>query len=313
MNCDEVSYVLITPARNEVHYIEKTIQSVLSQTKLPRKWVIVSDGSTDGTDDVVKSYAENHGCIEFVRMPEHQDRQFAAKVNCFNSGFARLRDIDYDIIGNLDADITFGEDYFEFLMGQFAQNPELGVAGTPFVEDDGKVYNYTFTNVEHVSGACQLFRRRCFDEIGGYMPIKGGGVDWAAVTTARMKGWKTRTFTGRICYHHRTMGSGNCSSLVKWFRHGVKDFYLGGHPLWQVFRAVYQMRSMPYIISGVSLLAGYLWALLSRVERPISRDLIEFHRSEQIKRLKRTIRSVLHGNLSRRCFDCQSERVDRLR
>jgi glycosyltransferase involved in cell wall biosynthesis len=287
-----LKYVLITPARNEEAYIEKTIQSVISQTVLPRKWVIVSDGSTDSTDDIVKKYMAGNTWIELIRMPEHGDRQFAAKVHCFNAGYEKVKDVNYDIIANLDADISFEEDYFEFLLRKFAKNPQLGVAGTPFVEDSSH-YDYRFTNIEHVSGACQLFRRECFEKIGGYVPIKGGGIDWTAVTTARMKGWKTRTFTEKVCFHNKKMGTGNSSALMSWFRHGRKDYCLGGHPLWQLFRTVYQMSKKPYFIGGLLLFFGYNWAYISRVERPISQELMEFHRREQMQRLKNTFRKAL--------------------
>ncbi len=280
-----LKYVLITPARNEENYIKKTIQSVISQTVLPQKWVIVSDGSTDDTDEIVKRYTVNHDWIELLRMPEHRDRTFAAKVHCFNAGYKKLKDVTYDIIGNLDADISFEKDYFEFLLGKFAEIPELGVSGTPFVENSSH-YDYRFTNIEHVSGACQLFRRKCFEEIGGYIPIKGGGIDWTAVTTARMKGWKTRTFTEKVCFHHKKMGTGNSSALMTSFGQGYKDYFLGGHPLWQLFRTIYQMSKKPYIIGGFLLFFGYNWAYISRVERPISQELMKFHRREQMQRLK---------------------------
>ena len=280
-----LKYVLITPARNEEAYIEKTIQSVISQTVLPEKWVIVSDGSTDRTDEIVKKHIVENTWIELLRMPERRDRTFAAKVHCFNAGYEKLTDVKYDIIGNLDADISFKEDYFEFLLGKFAEIPELGVGGTPFVEGSFH-YHYRFTNIEHVSGACQLFRRECFEEIGGYVPIKGGGIDWTAVTTARMKGWKTRTFTEKVCFHHKKMGTGNSSALMTSFRQGYKDYFLGGHPLWQLFRTVYQMSKKPYIIGGLLLFFGYNWAYISRVERPVSQELMEFHRREQMQRLK---------------------------
>ncbi len=280
-----LKYVLITPARNEEAYIEKTLQSVISQTVLPRKWVIVSDGSTDSTDDIVKKYMAGNTWIELIRMPEHGDRQFAAKVYAFNAGYEKIKDTSYNIIGNLDADISFPKDYFEFLLRKFAENSQLGVAGTPFVEDSSH-YDYRFTNIEHVSGACQLFRRECFEEIGGYVPIKGGGIDWTAVTTARMKGWKTRTFTEKVCFHNKKMGTGNSSALMSWFRHGRKDYFLGGHPLWQLFRTIYQMSKKPYFIGGLLLFFGYNWAYISRVERPISKKLMKFIRREQMQRLK---------------------------
>lgn len=286
-----LSYVLITPARNEEDFIEKTIKSVISQTMLPKKWVIVSDGSTDRTDEIVKRYLKDYQWIELVRMPEHRDRQFAAKVNCFNAGFDKVKNSGYGIIGNLDADITFDEDYFDFLIKKFAEAPNLGVAGTPFVEnfDDLKHYNYNYTNIEHVSGACQMFRAECFEEIGGYIPIKGGGIDWTAVTTARMKGWKTRTFTEKVCFHHRKMGTGVSNKYFAWFKQGKKDYFLGGHPLWQLFRSLFQMTSKPYFIAGFLILSGYVWALVSRVERQVSGELTLFHRAEQMGRLKQTL------------------------
>jgi poly-beta-1,6-N-acetyl-D-glucosamine synthase len=279
------SYVLITPARNEESFIEKTIQSVISQTVLPKKWIIVSDGSTDRTDDIVSQYLATNPWIELLRMPDHEDRHFAAKVQCFNAGYQKVKDTQYDIIGNLDADITFAEDYFAFLLSKFADNPKLGVAGTPFVEGSSH-YDYRFTNIEHVSGACQLFRRECFEEIGGYIPIKGGGIDWTAVTTARMKGWKTRTFTERTCFHHRKIGTGDSGTLTAIFKYGQKNYFLGGHPLWQLFRSFYQMTKKPYIIGGLLLFTGYACGFLSRMERPVSRELLKFYRHEQMVRLK---------------------------
>jgi biofilm PGA synthesis N-glycosyltransferase PgaC len=287
----DLKYVLITPARNEEENIERVIKSMISQTVLPTKWVIVSDGSTDRTDDIVSQYLSTNPWIELVRMPEHNDRQFAAKVGCFNAGYEKVRKLDYDIIGNLDADISFNRDYFQFLMAEFVEDTELGVAGTPFVEN-GSHYDYRFTNIEHVSGACQLFRRECLEEIGGYIPIKGGGIDWVAVTTARMKGWKTRTFTEKTCLHHRKIGTGNNNELVAWFKQGRKDYFLGGHPLWEMFRTLYQMSKRPYIIGGSLLLLGYAWARVTKEERPISNDLVQFVRKEQMLRLRNFFRKM---------------------
>lgn len=280
----KLKYVVITPARNEEAYIEKTIQSVLAQTCLPEKWVIISDGSTDRTDEIVQQYLVGNPWIELLRMPEHQGRNFVAKVHCVNAAYKGMQSVDFDIIVNLDADVSFEKDYFAFLLDKFADNPTLGVAGTPFLQGAFS-YDYRFTNIEHVTGSCQVFRRQCFEEIGGYMPVKGG-VDWIAVTTARMKGWKTRTFMGKIYLHHRRFSSADANSIVAMFRYGAKDYFLGGHPLWELFRAMYQMKNQPYIIGSVALCAGYIWAFFSRHERPVSKELITFHRHEQMTRLK---------------------------
>lgn len=280
-----LSYALVTPARNEEEFIGQTIESVVRQTVRPLKWVIVSDGSTDRTDDIVRKHAAEHPWIELVRLPERASRHFAGKVHAFNAGYARLKDVPYALIGSLDADITFSEDFFQFLIDKFVQNPRLGLGGTPFKEA-GKAYDFRFSSVEHVSGACQLFRRECFEAIGGYVPVKGGGIDVIAVLSARMKGWETRTFPEKNCHHHRPMGSGNNRGLRMHFALGEKDYRLGRHPVWQLFRSLYQMTRRPFVLGGSALLAGFVWSMVARRERPVSRELIEFQRREQMDRLK---------------------------
>jgi glycosyltransferase involved in cell wall biosynthesis len=281
-------YVLVTPAKNEEDYIEGVIKSVASQSVCPVKWIIVSDGSTDRTDQIVRDCAKGLDFIQFIRLDKNRGRNFAAKVEAFEAGRRLLAGIDYDIIGNLDADISFEPDYFEYLLARFAENPRLGVAGTAFLED-GERYDYRFTNIEHVSGQCQLFRRQCFEQIGGYKPLKGGGIDWVAVTTARMLGWQTRTFTGKTSHHHRRMGTGNWSGLHLHFKQGQKDYSCGNHPLWEVCRAFYQSLGKPYVLRGLLIMSGYLWASASIAKRPIPVDLIEFIRAEQLRRLREKV------------------------
>jgi glycosyltransferase involved in cell wall biosynthesis len=278
------AYVLITPARNEASLIEETISSVVGQTIRPLKWVIVSDGSTDGTDDIVKRYADEHPWIELVRRPERQGRHFAAKVQAFNAGYALVRELKYDAIGSLDADVSFCPNYFAFLLTKLSENPRLGLVGTPF-EEGGEKYDYRFVSIEHVSGACQLFRRECFEAVGGYLPMKGGGVDHVAVITARMKGWETRTFTENVSHHQRKQGSAKYGALEAKFRVGMLDYALGGHPLWEVFRAVYQMSKKPFVFGGFAIFAGYYWSQIRRIKRPVSPELVRFRRGEQMTRL----------------------------
>src|ERR1700730_1955913 len=282
-----LKYVLITPARDEAQHIEGTIESVIKQTVRPIKWVIVSDGSTDGTDDIVRKYTLDNPWIELVRAPERRERHFAGKVHAFNAGYARLNELDYVAIGNLDADISFDENYFSFLLRKLADDPKLGLVGTPFRDGSSSVYDYRFTNIEHVSGACQLFRRECFEAVGGYVPVKGGCIDHIAVLTARMKGWKTRTFTEKVSIHHRAMGTAEQGMLMARFRNGGKDYAIGNHPAWELFRAVYQMTKRPFIIGGLMIVSGYGWAAVRRAERPVSPELVAFQRREQIERLKR--------------------------
>lgn len=279
-------YVLITPARDESRFIELTLKSMVAQTVPPMKWVIVSDGSTDGTDDIVRRYSAEHSWIELVRMPERRERHFAGKVLAFNAGRARVADLDFSVIGNLDADVSFEPGHFQFLVEKFEPDSRLGVVGAPFREGTFQ-YDYRFTNIEHVWGGCQLFRRECFEDIGGYVPSKVGCIDHIAVVTARMKGWKTRTFTEKICVHHRQMGTAQRGAWAAKFRSGVKDYSVGYHPLWEVFRMLYQMRQRPLVLGGLALGAGYAWSMLRRAERPVSRELVAFTKHEQMQRLGR--------------------------
>ncbi len=294
-----LKYALITPAWNEESHLEEVLRSVEGQTLLPVRWVIVSDGSTDRTDELAQSYVRQFPWIRLLRLERSAVRHFAGKAHAVNAGFASLKEIDFDLVGNLDADITLPPDYYEFLLSKFNQMPDLGVAGTPFVEDSGNPeahsYRHALANLDHVSGACQLFRRRCFEQIGGYTPIKGGGIDWVAVTTARMRGWTTRTFVERTCTHHRAMGTADRNRVRARFRHGQEDYYVGNHPAWEIVRALFQMKNKPFVLGGLSLMVGYAWACLSRKANPIPQELRLFHRREQMERIRRMVVSSRHA------------------
>lgn len=287
-----LAYVLITPARNEAAFLEQTIQSVIRQTLLPVRWVIVSDGSTDGTDEIVKSYAAKYPWIKLVQMPERRERDFAGKVQAFNAGCARVAEVQYDVIGNLDADITMDPEYFDFLLAKFAENPQLGVGGTPFRENSVQ-YDYRFSSVDHVSGACQLFRRECFESIGGYVPVKMGGIDLVAVLKARMRGWQTRTFLEKSSVHHRQMGTAKRSVLMVAWKGGQGDYRLGTHPVWEISRSFYQMTKPPIILGAAFRLAGFLWAMVIRAEKAMPESLVRFRRREQMQRLRDFFKKVM--------------------
>jgi hypothetical protein len=286
-------YVLITPARNEEAFIERTIRSVVGQTILPARWVIVNDGSTDGTGGIARTHAAQHPWIEVLDMPARRDRSFAAKAHCFNAGYTRVKGLAHEVVGNLDADISFEPDHFEFLLRRFAEDPRLGVAGTIFKEDGYSSDVDSFEGESHVAGQCQLFRRACLEDIGGYVPHRAGGIDWIAVTTARMKGWRTRAFREKWFFHHRSLGTAERSVLASAFSYGEKDYYLGGHPVWELCRVAYRMRKPPYLVGGLAIGLGYASAALRRVDRPISDELLRFHRREQMGKLAAIARSIL--------------------
>ena len=288
------TYVLVTPSRNEEALIGKTIESVIVQTVLPLKWVIVNDGSTDSTGAIAERYAAEHHWIEVVNRPVRKERNFAAKVHAFDAGRERLKDVNYEIIANLDSDVVLDNDHFEFLLGKFQREPRLGVAGTVFREEGG--YNSgtdSFEGQTYVSGQCQMFRRECFEEIGGYYANKAGGIDWIAVQTARLRGWKTRSFREKSFFHHRPLGTADRGVLAASFSYGKKDYFLGGHPLWELFRVSYRMTKRPYILDGLALGLGYGLAAVRRLERPVSTELMAFYRREQMRKLATLLKRVL--------------------
>jgi len=286
------AYVLITPAHNEQAFIEKTIESVVKQTVLPIKWVVVDDGSTDKTSEIVKRYLSANAWMELMERPKRIDRSFAGKAHAFNAAYETVKCLEFEVIGNLDADISFAEDHLEFLVSKFTENPGLGVVGAVFNEDGYSSAADSFAGRKHVSGHCQLFRRQCWEEIGGYFPHRAGGVDWIAVTTARMKGWQSETFRESPCRHHRKIGTATHGPVGAAFSRGERDYYLGGHPFWEIFRVGYRCMKRPYLVGGIALGCGYFFSLLRRAPRPVSKELMAFHRKDQMARLRAIVKSL---------------------
>jgi glycosyltransferase involved in cell wall biosynthesis len=288
-----MNYILITPARNEADYIELTLKSVVAQTVKPLKWIIVNDGSSDNTGEIVSGYAAIYPWIDLVQMPTRTERHFGGKAEAVNSGLKKVSELQFQVVGNLDADVSFEPDYFEFLMNRFKENSRLGVAGTAFREGNLS-YNYEMVGIEHVSGMCQMFRRECFEAIGGYAAVKSGGIDLIAVLSARVKGWETRTFLEKSFIHHRTQGGALHSGLRgKWYM-GRKDYLLGNHPIWEFFRGIYQMQHRPYVIGGVLVLAAYAWYALCRAERTMPKELMNLRQNDQLRRLKTILQRRFH-------------------
>jgi glycosyltransferase involved in cell wall biosynthesis len=285
--CERMKYILITPAWNEKALIRKVLDAVTSQTLPPLKWFVVDDGSKDGTAEIVQEYASRFPWIELVRRREHAERNFADKARACNAGFERAKGLLYDVVGNVDADVSFPSDYMEFLMAKFDEDPDLGVGGTPFIQDGGyDTAKDSFEGEHYVAGGVQLFRARCFEEVGGYIPIRGGGIDWIAVMTARMKGWKVRSFAEKRFHHHRPLGTAEKSRLHAIFDYGKSAYSVGSSPIWHLLRSVYWIKRKPYGLAALLLGAGYLLSMIWRTRRPVTPEMIHFYRREQMQRLR---------------------------
>jgi poly-beta-1,6-N-acetyl-D-glucosamine synthase len=280
------TYSLATAAYNEEQIIEQTIQSIVNQTVTPRKWIIVSDGSTDRTDEIVKSYAAKYDFIELDRISENHPRNFTAQVNAINRGFATLKTLDSDFIGNLDADITVEPDYFASLMESFSRDPKLGLAGGYIYErQDGEFRNRAGNSKSSVAHGVQLFRHECVESIGGYAPFSWGGADTHACVRLRMMGWKVESVPGLKAFHHRPTGAG-FGGMRYTFRGGLMDHYFGTHPIFELFRVARRMRVKPYLLGGLVRLSGFLWGYFKGAKREVPPDYIRYLRREQMAKLR---------------------------
>src|SRR5207247_2228960 len=225
--CKTTPYVLITAARNEQKYIVQTLESVIAQTVLPVRWIIVSDGSTDGTDNLVKEYARRHSFITFLRIDRAGEREFGSKAKAVSAWYRLLDGLDYDYIGILDADVAFERTYYEGVLQKLEDNPRLGIAGGVIFEcDKDRPVRLLTTEEWSVSGPIQMFRRKCYEDIGGYLPLRNG-IDAVAEVMARQKGYEVRAFAEFVVRHLRRTGREGQSIWRTYFRMGVQDYRLG--------------------------------------------------------------------------------------
>lgn len=286
-------YVLMTAARNEAAYVAKTIQAVLGQSRLPEKWVIVSDGSTDATDEIVTDYTRRCNLIQFVRRERvGPDQGFASKVYALIEAYGWLKDVDYEFIGNLDADVTFGTHYIEDILSKFNRNMRLGIAGGFIFEEQGGVFKSRPTNTTRsVAGAIQMFRRECYEGVGGLTPARLGGEDWIAEIKARRLGWDVEAFPEQTVYHHKASTRAR-GVLRERTRQGALAYSLGSYPLFEVFKCLRRVKEKPYFIGALIRMSSYFWCWVRRDERAVSSDIAGFLRAEQIARLRSYFKTV---------------------
>jgi hypothetical protein len=286
------TYVLISAARNEGAYIAGTIRSVTGQSIPPVKWIIVSDGSTDETDAIVREHSRQHGWIQLLRRERREENAgFASKVRALREACAHFGDVDYSYLGNVDADVSFEGRYYESVLSKFAQNAKLGIAGGFIHENHGHGFRSRPTNTSRsVAGAIQMFRRECFEGIGGLVPARLGGEDWIAEVMARMQGWEVESFDQLKVLHHKSGGLTRGMSRER-IRQGAADYSLGTHPLFEVLKCAKRIGEKPYLSGAMLRMASYLVSCARNDERSVSKELVAFLRKEQISRIRSFLRS----------------------
>jgi glycosyltransferase involved in cell wall biosynthesis len=292
-------YVIITPAHNEEAFIERTIESMIRQTVRPRKWVIVNDASTDGTRELVSGHLSQHPFMELVSAERPPGRHFGNKVKSFNLGLAKVQGVDYQFIGNLDADVSFEPNYFENILAEFERDSKLGLAGGMIHTNIEGSYVSQRVALDSVAGAVQLFRRKCFERIGGYLALPNGGVDAAAEIACRMYGWKVRTFPENKVLEHRRTGSATTRPLASRMKEGFRFHSLGYSPLFFLIRCVYRLGEQPRILGSGAALFSYFVSAIRGNPITLPPQMVRYLRMEQRRKLKRMLR-LPSGLLERR-------------
>jgi hypothetical protein len=278
-------YVLVTAAHNEEGYIEKAIESVASQTMPPVRWVIVDDGSVDATGEIVERHAAQLSFIRAVHVAKREIRSFASKSYALNIGAKHLDSADHAFIGHLDADISFGPNYLEALLGKFVEDDRLGVAGGFIYEQlNGRFQSRRMNTERSVAGAVQMFRRECYKAVGDFLALPFGGEDWHAEIKARMAGWRVAAFPDLKVYHHRP----TCAAeglLRSCYRQGLMDYGLGSHPLFEFAKVARRLPGKPAVIGPLTRLFAFASAYCRREKRLVSPEVVKFLQSEQMGRM----------------------------
>jgi len=289
MSGDGRRLLIISPVRNEAAHLERVARAIEAQTRPPDRWILIDDGSDDGTPALLDRLADRMPCVRVLATPPHftadaGDRHaVAAAPRAFNRALATVDWREYTHIGKLDGDIELPPDYFERLLAEFDADPALGIGGGVLEEPDGSGgWSLAHAAPHHVRGALKLYRRECFDAIGGVRERLGwDGIDQ---TYARMHGYATRSFATLVARHHRPLGSAD-GAMRGMLRRGEVHYVLGFSFGWVLLRTVRDATTRPYLVRGGAFLWGYVRAALQRTPRVDDKAYRRFMRHDERQRL----------------------------
>lgn len=282
-----MKYIIITPAKDESAFIDKTIKSVITQTILPIKWVIVDDGSSDSTAEIVSAYAKNHKWIHLLKIQNQNEiRSGGVKVvNAFNKGYSIIKDEVYDVIVKLDADLILPANYFERIINIFITDPKVGLAGGLILNKFGNKLIQEGPLDYHVRGAFKAYRRECFEQIGGFKPVwNWDGLD---EMETMYKGWKTQTVDLKVVHLRPTTSAYNLRKHA--FKSGVNAYEMKMSFLLMFLRSIKQMFSKPYLFYGLNYMYGFIFAWHSGIDQIIDNNLADFINKFHYNRILRSI------------------------
>ncbi len=282
-------YIVISPVRDEEAFLPRSIEAVCGQTVTPTEYILVDDGSTDRTAEIIKDAASRHPWIRYVGRSNRGGRSVGPGViEAFYDGYRTIESADYEFICKMDGDLTIGPRYFETLFAKFEQDPRLGSASGKLYLDvgDGKLVEERIAD-ESVLGGMLCYRRECFDRIGGF--VRQVMWDGIAFHRCRMEGFRTRSFTDpelRIL-DHRIMGSSQGSIYRGRLRWGWGQYFMGTHPLYMLAIGAYRAAERPFVVGGALIVLGYLKGWITSTRRY---DFPGFRRSLHAWQLERLMR-----------------------
>jgi poly-beta-1,6-N-acetyl-D-glucosamine synthase len=284
MTSQEARYIVISPVKDEEARIEETLQSMLAQTLRPVLWVIVDDGSSDRTPEIVARYSAEYDFIKVVNRPNSQSRQPGSPVvRAFNAGYDSVRHVEHDFVVKLDCDLSFAPDYFQQLLARFADDCLLGIAsGVYFERNRSGAWCEVKMPAYHAAGASKVIRRECFEAIGGFVSSRG----WDTVDEIRAmsRGWRTRHYRDLHMRHWRTEGAG----IGQWrtsLMHGEVYYLTGGGLLFFLIKVIHRLPRKPYVVSALGLLLGYVRNALSGKQKLVTPDEASLYRRLLNRRL----------------------------
>jgi biofilm PGA synthesis N-glycosyltransferase PgaC len=276
-------YVIVTPAYNEARYIGMTIESVLAQTIRPQRWVIVDDGSTDETPSIIQRYTAHYPWIEYLRREKVPGQHyFASNVFAIQVGIDHLGDLPYEYLAILDADISLTPNYYEQILSRFARDERLGIASGVYVDRLPQGFRKVLNDRRSTPKSITVIRKPCYEQIGGFIPMKYGGEDTVACFMARMKGWKTWSFPDIEVIHNKPIGTGHASNILKIrFRQGINEYFLASPLLFVALKCFRRcLLESPFIFSGIARFTGYCYGFFLGQPRQIPEDVVRYIRRE---------------------------------
>jgi len=275
-------YVVITPVRDEVHYVGLTFQSMVSQTIKPAEWIIVDDGSKDGTGELLDLLASDYDWIRVVHRPDRGFRKSGGGViEAFKEGYSKIRTRYWEFLVKLDGDLSFDHDYFEKCLREFSLDLKLGIAGGRVCVMRNGVLKVDSPGDPpfHVRGATKIYRKACWDKIEPL--VEAPGWDTIDELKANFHGWRTRTFRDITIIQHKPTGSGD-GNFRNWFKNGLANYHAGYHPLFMGGKGFKRAAQKPFLVATLGLLCGFLSGYIRGIPRAASKDVVAYLRRQQL-------------------------------